>query len=778
MKRVVGAIVLLLTGATLLTGCVPKQPTGEDDLKVTMYFSFDEEGGSISETVGNKSYPINYVFENAEYKQDESAKRVNGVSGKALSFDGYSTYIEAQSPTEDVQALTVSLWVAPRAYATRTDGKLTGLVSSLTATGGFDLGMYNYGSFCFEAVTNKGSYKLWSNEQVIDLYHWNYITAVFDGAGKEMRLYKNGEKVASCTVSADTILAGDGTMRIGALKNAASVDSVFTANRYAGLMDELRIYTQAMTDEQVREAYSAYADLPTADIIEDVWLDAEILADDRYAPQYHLRVSQNWSNETYGFFYYNGYYHAFCQQNALGPYYTDGQRWGHFVSTDLVHWEELTPALIPEDNGIDNNSCFSGCAILMPNGQPKLFYTGVNYGQEYLNLISTATADDLTDPKLVNWNKSEKVIVSQGNLSTKDNFRDPFVYEENGTYFMLIGGTNAQTGGGAIYCYRATDDTLENWEYLGISYSGDSAKYAFLGNCYELPNLFRLTNRSGTISKYMLMFSPIGNVNGVYYLLGDFDTTTGAFIPDAQQPQRYDVGPTSQVLCPSGFYDTNTGRNLLITMSRTGLDAQERYDSGWATVMTLIKEIYLSDSGEVCFAPIEEYETLNRSTLIQTREKLTVEQANEILADVHGDMLRIELTIDPGEDEQVGAWVKYDADGAELVKVLYNTKTEYLSIDTSKSSLDMRNNGAGGGTVTLDGDRVRLTIFVDRAMVEAYLNEKNQVTAFGYNTAATANGIRLYSSGKTAVIEEMTVYELGSSGEYDVPAFWNETKGA
>lgn len=759
----------ILAGCAEGTGSVTE---GGNEMKQAMYISFDESGSQVTDILSQKSYPVSYVYENAKYKESESAKRATGVSGMALSFDGYSTFVEAEAVGEDTQALTVSLWVAPRAYATRTDGKLTGLVSSMGIAGGFDLGMYNYGTWCFEAITNKGTCKLWSEEAVIDLYRWNYLTAVFDGRAGQMRLYKNGQQVASCDISADTLKAGDSGMLIGKSLDAAMVEDVFTANMFGGLMDELEICQHVLSDEEILEKYQRFSDAELD--LAQLWLDAEILADDRYAPQYHLRVSQNWQNETYGFFYYNGYYHAFCQQNVLGPYYTDGQRWGHFVSTDLVHWEELTPALVPEDNGIDRNHVFSGCAILMPNGEPKLFYTGVDYSQTYLNQIATATAADLTDPKLTNWNKTGNVVVEQGDLSTTNNFRDPFIYVENGEYFMLIGGTNKQTGGGAIYCFKATDDTLENWQYLSMLYSGDSLKYAFLGNCYELPNLFRLESRDGKQTKYLLMFSPIGNINGVYYLLGDFDARTGTFIPEQEEPQRYDVGPKSQVLCPAGFYDTNTGRNLLITMSRTGMDAQERYDSGWATVMTLVKEMYLSDDGALVIEPIAEYDSLNKVCLLQREDvSLTVKEANGLLKDISGDQLRIELTIDPGTDSKVGIYVKQDSASGERVDIYYDLAGQELGIDTSKSSLDMRNNGAGSGVVELEGETIQLTVFVDRAMVEAYLNGKNQVTAFGYNSSADAEKLKLYSDGGSATVTRLVVYELGSSTGYDVPAFWD-----
>jgi len=340
---------------------------------------------------------------------------------------------------------------------------------------------------------------------------------------------------------------------------------------------------------------------------------------------------------------------------------------------------------------------------------------------------------------------------------------------------MLIGGTNKETGGGAIYCFKATDDTLENWQYLNMLYSGDSLKYAFLGNCYELPNLFRLESRDGKQSKYLLMFSPIGNLNGVYYLLGDFDTKTGTFIPEQEEPQRYDLGPKSQVLCPAGFYDPNTGRNLLITMSRTGLSAQERYESGWATVMTLIKEMYLDGNGGLVIEPIVEYNSLKKATLLkQTDVGLSIKEANSLLEGISGDQLRVELTVEAEPGSKVGIYVKQSAVSGERVDIYYDLASQELGIDTSKSSLDMRNNGAGSGVVEWNGETIRLTVFVDRAMVEAYLNGKNQVTAFGYNASADAEGLKLYASGGEVMVTSIAIYELGSSMRFDVPAFWDE----
>lgn len=51
--------------------------------------------------------------------------------------------------------------------------------------------------------------------------------------------------------------------------------------------------------------------------------------------------------------------------------------WGHAVSQDLLHWEELPIALFPDQPYEDDKGCFSGSAVER-DGVLYLFYTAVS----------------------------------------------------------------------------------------------------------------------------------------------------------------------------------------------------------------------------------------------------------------------------------------------------------------------------------------------------------------------------------------------------------------
>jgi fructan beta-fructosidase len=78
-----------------------------------------------------------------------------------------------------------------------------------------------------------------------------------------------------------------------------------------------------------------------------------------WRPQYHFSPHQHWMNDPNGLIFDGGEYHHFYQYNPFGDQWGH-MSWGHAVSTDLVHWQEL-PVAIAEDHRV---SIFSGSVVI------------------------------------------------------------------------------------------------------------------------------------------------------------------------------------------------------------------------------------------------------------------------------------------------------------------------------------------------------------------------------------------------------------------------------
>ncbi|MCF8341230.1 MAG: glycoside hydrolase family 32 protein [Chitinophagaceae bacterium] len=77
-------------------------------------------------------------------------------------------------------------------------------------------------------------------------------------------------------------------------------------------------------------------------------------------PQFHFTSLKNWNNDPNGLVWYAGEYHMYFQHNPLGVKWGN-MTWGHAVSKDLIHWQQLPHAILPFDK---EGGIFSGTAVI------------------------------------------------------------------------------------------------------------------------------------------------------------------------------------------------------------------------------------------------------------------------------------------------------------------------------------------------------------------------------------------------------------------------------
>ena len=86
-------------------------------------------------------------------------------------------------------------------------------------------------------------------------------------------------------------------------------------------------------------------------------------AEERYhelhRPQFHFTSRKDWINDPNGLVYYKGEYHLFFQHSP-GFIRHAPNTWGHAISTDLVHWQQIDHAIEPDEYGF----IWSGSAVV------------------------------------------------------------------------------------------------------------------------------------------------------------------------------------------------------------------------------------------------------------------------------------------------------------------------------------------------------------------------------------------------------------------------------
>ena len=175
--------------------------------------------------------------------------------------------------------------------------------------------------------------------------------------------------------------------------------------------------------------------------------------DPQTKPLFHVSAPTGWINDPNGFSFYDGQIHLFYQYHPYnrewGP-----MHWGHSVTCDMIHWEQLPAALAPDEE-YDKAGCFSGSAI-EADGKHVLVYTGVTRikqpdGSEQDRQNQCIAFGDGKD-----YQKYDKNPVMTGEMlpegCNRVDFRDPKIWKENDTYYMIVGNKNENQIGQVVLC--------------------------------------------------------------------------------------------------------------------------------------------------------------------------------------------------------------------------------------------------------------------------------------------------------------------------------------
>lgn len=410
-------------------------------------------------------------------------------------------------------------------------------------------------------------------------------------------------------------------------------------------------------------------------------------------PQFHFTTKRGWINDPNGLIFYEGEYHLFYQHN---PYEREwgNMHWGHAVSKDLIHWEELPNALYPDELG----TMFSGSAVIDYNNTAGFnkdnqkamvaFYTA-DSSEKQVQCMAYSLDKGRTFTKY----RGNPIIDSKDKWNSKDT-RDPkvFWYEPNQNWVMILN----ERDGHSIY----NSDNLKEWSFE-----------SHITGFWECPELFELPVNNDENNKLWVMFGASGT-----YLIGDFDGKV--FTPiSGKHYYNKGTGYAGQTFTNIPNYD---GRRIQISWGRISAG-----DSPFNGIMLLPTELTLhatKDGVRMFSNPIKELEKLQNK--FYTWENLSSQEASQQLQAFNEEpCLRIKVTLQLSHATSAGL----NLNGQSLLNYDMNWN---LVNDVFYSPEDMTSMEI---TADIFIDKTSVEVFIDGGAYSFSMEKKGENMNEGFN---------------------------------------------
>lgn len=467
-------------------------------------------------------------------------------------------------------------------------------------------------------------------------------------------------------------------------------------------------------------------------------------------PIFHFTAPYGWINDPNGLCFFKGLYHLFYQYNPHGCDWSK-MYWGHAVSKDLIHWEDMPIALFPDRDydSDDIGGCFSGSAIVKED-RMYVFYTGTSrHGNMLVQSQCMAYSDDG-----INFEKYEGnpvVIHPPANDGDISNFRDPKVIQKDNKYYMVVGSTTGglKVGDGRIFMYESED--LYHWQYKGILLKCNGE---WTSMC-ECPDLFQIGD------KWVLLFSLMHAVNAekTIYAIGDMDFSNCSFKIETTGELDYgiDYYAAQTMLDPKGrriVFAWQNSWEWLPWFNEFGKTDQEN----WRGSMSFPREIRIDKEGKLKVYPVEELETILHQKNTYKNLEIGCEKS-EIECPASGAYC-LKINIDAKNCY---------ADVFEIGTKAYNDRSTIISVDFEKGSVSLdRRNGdetfiPKGKTIhLLDGMKefCEIMVLVDKCTVEFFVNRGEAGMTCTVFPALEKQSFWLRTKNGNLKIREMSIAEI------------------
>ncbi len=478
--------------------------------------------------------------------------------------------------------------------------------------------------------------------------------------------------------------------------------------------------------------------------------------DDIVNPSYHFWTAGGKINDPNGLCFWNGKYHIFYQQL---PFHSDRWQWGHAFSEDMVRWQELPPAICPDRE----KDCFSGNTLVEDDKVIAMYY-GVGLGNmiaisndslllDWKKLPSNPVIPSLEENKIhpFVWKGGERYYARLGS-GLPYRIHDPFIWKEDEGYYALS-GTHAN---GKMQEHVFFSQNLDKWTYIGILI--DDNPYVERLNDGACPYFLPFGNND---EQRILFFFSHGS--GSRALIGKYDKIIHKFYPMKEIKFSFDSVAVSSLIAPCAISDGKGGVYVTYNVGDRMLNGVRR------GCLTLTRYMTCDDEGNIIVKPADQVNVLRESIL--SEESFTLNASGKKDVSARGKCIEINAQIDMTRVRSVEFYVLCNDSGQEYTKIIVTkgsnrgTACGYVTVDTSHSSLYENVIGRIPDSTRFlwDGkEKVSIRIFVDKCIVEVFVNDQAALCQFAYASLPESDKIKVEVLGGEAVFESLKVYSMFS----------------
>jgi len=466
--------------------------------------------------------------------------------------------------------------------------------------------------------------------------------------------------------------------------------------KFDGMIDHVVLWNRHLSDDEIIK-------ISGVDEIKD---GKPAYYSEKYRPQFHFSAKKNWLNDPNGLVYYDGVYHLFFQYRPSNR--SDAYKdWGHAVSTDLVHWEQIPHHITPHKVW---SGCWSGSAVVDVNnsagfqtGEEKTivaFLTnGGDPGRGLGPLCTQCIAYSNDGGKTFTYYDQNPVIrhIMHSN-------RDPKVVWDEASQKWIM----------SLY--------MDSWYDFGIFSSTNLKEWkhestSSIEGVRECPGFEPLPLDGDKNNKKWMFFGANGD-----YVIGSFDGTN---FKSETKVLRGDYG--MNYYAAQTWSDTPDGRCIIIAWMPT-----QRYPGmPFQQQMNFPSELTLKTTSEGMKAfrmPVREIEKLYDKEY--KWDNKTIKDSKLTLNELNGDLYDMDMEIDVSKSSSLQI-------GLRNITITYDTGKKILScggdgikggiipetwLSGEKDGINSTNNMGHAPLSPTDG-KIKLRILLDRNTVEIFGND-------------------------------------------------------